>query len=294
MSFLSALALKTFVYFSARNDKKRDKGLVEPPELTVFRNVRYAPGGAEHLLDVYTLAREGEVLPSLVSVHGGGFCYGDKELYRFYCMHLALQGYTVFNFNYRLLPEKFPAPLEDLNAVMQFLSDHAREYRADRQTVYAVGDSVGALLLSVYAGMTVSPAYAAEYPFLMSPVRFRAIGLHSGVYDCGKGFLGPSRHAVAEWTEGDARAKRLLCAKEYVREGFPPVFLSYSVNDPVTAASPALAELLRARGVPCACAEYGRTDKKLGHVFHLDVRSAAAADCGRKQKDFFAAAGREN
>lgn len=289
MSLFSALALKAFAFFSARSDKKRDKGLVEPSELTIFRNVRYASGGAEHLLDVYTPAKAGEALPALVSVHGGGFCYGDKELYRFYCMHLALQGYTVFNFNYRLLPEKFPAPLEDLNAVMSFLKTHAREYRAKDEEIYAVGDSAGALILSVYAGMTVSPAYAERYSFSPPAATFSAIGLHSGVYDCGKGFLGPSRHTVAEWIKGVAGAAELLCAREYVQDGYPPVFLSYSVNDPVTDASPALANLLRERGIKHEIAAYGRTDKRLGHVFHLDVRSAAACDCNRRQQAFFAA-----
>ena len=294
MAFVSSLALKIFAFFSALHDKKRDRGLIEPPELTVFRDRRYAPGGQEHLLDVYTPAREGETLPALVCVHGGGFCYGDKELYRFYCMHLALQGYTVFNSNYRLLPEKFPAPLEDLNDVIGFMLTHAREYRAKENEVYAVGDSVGALLLSVYAGMTASAAYAAAYPFRVPPVRFEAIGLHSGVYDCGNDFCGTARHAVAPWIEGREEAGALLSARAYVQEGYPPVFLSYSVDDPITDASPAFAGLLRERGVPCEAAAYGGAGKRQGHVFHLDVRSQAAADCNKRQHAFFSAAGKKD
>lgn len=133
MSVFTSLFMKLFALAMRRSDDKRDRGLQEPSSLTAYRDVRYAPsGGKEHLLDVYTTAEEGETLPALVSVHGGGFCYGDKERYRFYCMRLALQGYTVFNFNYRLLPARFPAPLEDLNDVMLFLAAHAREYRAKR------------------------------------------------------------------------------------------------------------------------------------------------------------------
>ena len=57
----------------------------------------------------------------IVNIHGGGYFYGDKELYRFYCMHLAEYGFAVINYNYRLSPEnKFPAPLEDTFSVFFF------------------------------------------------------------------------------------------------------------------------------------------------------------------------------
>ena len=46
--------------------------------------------------------------PVIVSVHGGGWFYGDKKLYSHYCCHLAQSGFVVVNFNYRLayLPEE--------------------------------------------------------------------------------------------------------------------------------------------------------------------------------------------
>lgn len=289
MSVFTSLFMKLFALAMRRSDDKRDRGLQEPSSLTAYRDVRYAPsGGKEHLLDVYTTAEEGETLPALVSVHGGGFCYGDKERYRFYCMRLALQGYTVFNFNYRLLPARFPAPLEDLNDVMLFLAAHAREYRAKADEVYAVGDSAGALILSVYAGITSSPAYAANYAF-SPPLRLCAVALHSGLFDVGKGVEGFSAHAVREWTKGNRAALRLLSAREFVTAAYPPAFLSYSVNDPIAQATPAFAALLRARGVKCEVAKYGQGDKSAGHVFHLDVRSPLAADCNRRQHEFFTA-----
>lgn len=56
------------------------------------------------------------MIPVIVSVHGGGWGYGDKERYQYYCMSLAQQGFAVVNFSYRLASKyKFPAPLEDTN-----------------------------------------------------------------------------------------------------------------------------------------------------------------------------------
>ena len=58
---------------------------------------------------------ENRKYPVIVSVHGGGWFYGDKELYSHYCCLLAEHGYVVVNFNYRLSPQnKYPAAIEDV------------------------------------------------------------------------------------------------------------------------------------------------------------------------------------
>lgn len=73
------------------------------------------------ILDLYRLKnREGEKLPVIVivSVHGGGWSYGDKERYQYYCTSLTQRGFAIVNFTYRLEPEfKYPASLEDTNLV---------------------------------------------------------------------------------------------------------------------------------------------------------------------------------
>ena len=56
-------------------------------------------------LDVYRQKDATGKLPVIVSVHGGGWVYGDKERYQFYCMDLAERGFAVVNFSYRLAPE---------------------------------------------------------------------------------------------------------------------------------------------------------------------------------------------
>ena len=67
-------------------------------------------------MDVYRPRDTDAVIPVIVSVHGGGWGYGDKERYQYYCMSLAQQGFAVVNFSYRLASKyKFPAPLEDTN-----------------------------------------------------------------------------------------------------------------------------------------------------------------------------------
>ena len=38
--------------------------------------------------------------PVIVSFHGGGWVYGDKNVYQFYCMELAKRGFAVVNYSY--------------------------------------------------------------------------------------------------------------------------------------------------------------------------------------------------
>ena len=54
-------------------------------------------------LDVYRpkLNIKGK-LPVIMSVHGGGWVYGDKDVYQWYCMNLAQRGFAVVNYSYRL------------------------------------------------------------------------------------------------------------------------------------------------------------------------------------------------
>ena len=91
-------------------DAKRDEGLTTPDEIMRFDNISYGPYGKDNLLDIYVNKNVTGIQPAIVNVHGGGWVYGCKEVYQFYCMSLALKGFTVVNINYRLAPEnRFPA-----------------------------------------------------------------------------------------------------------------------------------------------------------------------------------------
>ena len=105
-----------------KSDRKRDAQIPYPAGVQQWNDISYGPHGKENLLDVYRPVGAGKC-PIIVNVHGGGYVYGDKELYKRYCMDLARRGFAVVNFNYRLAPRwKFPAPLEDLNNVMHWIS----------------------------------------------------------------------------------------------------------------------------------------------------------------------------
>ena len=89
----------------AISDRERDEGLTTPEDITRHDDISYGPYGEWNLLDIYHKKDVNTCQPTIVNIHGGGWVYGNKEIYQFYCMSLAQRGYTVVNFNYRLAPE---------------------------------------------------------------------------------------------------------------------------------------------------------------------------------------------
>ena len=67
------------------NDAKRDAGLTTPETVERFDGLAYGPDPVWNRLDVYRpISERGNQLPVIVSIHGGGWVYGDKELYQLY------------------------------------------------------------------------------------------------------------------------------------------------------------------------------------------------------------------
>ncbi|MCD8019444.1 MAG: carboxylesterase family protein [Clostridiales bacterium] len=78
-----------------KGDDIRDAGLTTPDTIQRFDDLRYGNDADCQLLDVYRPKEaHGEVLPVIISVHGGGWVYGDKERYQYYCMSLAERGFS--------------------------------------------------------------------------------------------------------------------------------------------------------------------------------------------------------
>ena len=116
-----------------------------------------------HLLDLYRPKDAEGKLPVLLNIHGGAWVYGDKKVYAPYCMYLATQGFAVVNASYRLAPKHtFPASLEDVGAMVEWVVDHAEEYGLDLSNLFFVGDSAGAHLATAYTAVQLNEAYVEK------------------------------------------------------------------------------------------------------------------------------------
>ncbi len=286
--------LSMFLRISCKkNDGKRDAGLVYPKEIIREENISYGPDKM-NLLDVYRPANVYGNFPVIVSVHGGGWVYGDKKLYSHYCVSLAKQGFVVVNFTYRLSPEhKFPCHLEDTVKVFDWIHGNGTNYGMDMNNIFAVGDSAGGHILAQFCQLCVNPEFAKHFDF-SAPEDYvpKAIALNCAVLDMeeikkgeGKGvamLMGDilPRKNRGEWL-------KLISPIDYVNEKFPPCYLMTANEDFLRTQPDSFKKKLEEYKVSYEYKLYGDETHKLGHVFHLDMRNEIGQECNDVQCAFF-------
>ena len=267
-------------------DAVRDAGQVRPDDIAWEDDLSYGPDGKWNLLDVYYPKKTEGFLPAIVSIHGGGWIYGTKEVYQYYCCSLAQHGFAVVNFNYRLAPEHhFPAALEDVNRVFCWIKEHGREHHIDTENLFAVGDSAGAQLCSQYMAMLTNPDFAAFYDFKLPEVKIRAVALNCGCYDITRS----DENIIKAYFGGDPKeyAAR-VDTKSYLNDQFPPAFIMTACHDFLRPEAEPMKEILKAHGVEAEYHLYGREEQKeIGHVFHCDMRLDEAGKCNDDECAFF-------
>jgi len=217
------------------SDTIRDRGLQAPKDIVRFDNLLYGTDPRWQTLDVYRPRNAGgTALPVIVSVHGGGWVYGDKNLYQHYCMSLAQHGFAVVNFSYRLAPRhKFPAALQDTDAVFHWVMAHAVDYHFDTRHVFAVGDSAGANILGLYAARCADPA-AANIPVTPPPGFVpTALALNCGQYCISRGQKGLIAHLLPDiLPDGGTDAElHAMDVTAHVTGRYPPCFVMTANND---------------------------------------------------------------
>ena len=275
------------------NDAKRDELLTVPEGLVRHLDIPYGDDDLQKL-DVYYPEGTETALPTIISIHGGGWFYGSKELYSYYCMDLALRGFTVVNFSYRLAPEhKYPAAIEDCCTVLHWVKDHAAEYFIDLKNIFTVGDSAGGQLNFQLLTMLSNPAFAALFPF-KAPEGFRvnAAGLNCGCYFMPFSRLLPPKRMGeifdAYMPEDYMSVVPQLKMGRYITRSFPPAFVMSSGNDYLKIMAKPVHLLLKCKGVETVLHIFGtKADKELGHVFHLNCRLPQAKVCNDMQCEFF-------
>ena len=280
-------------------DDVRDAGLTTPDDIVHFDDLRYADDDPCQLLDVYRpRERDGEILPVIVSVHGGGWVYGDKDRYQWYCMSLAQRGFAVVNFTYRLAPEhKFPASMEDTNDVFCWTLAHAAEYGFDTQHIFAVGDSAGAHMLSMFVAACTDEAYAASIG-IKTPAGFvpAGVGLNCGAYriilpdhKTGDMMLDLTANLMEDFLplKGTPEECALISPIDHVNEKWPPAFVMTAEDDFLAGDALPLVHALMEHNVEVCFHYYQSPDLKLGHVFHCNMKLDEARVCNDDECAFF-------
>ncbi len=89
--------------------------------------------------------------PLIIFFHGGGWVWGNMDMYNFFCARLAeLTHASVLSVDYRLAPRyKFPTAVEDCYDTLLWAAGGARYWKTDPAQIYLIGDSAGGNLAAV-------------------------------------------------------------------------------------------------------------------------------------------------
>lgn len=114
---------------------------------TEFSGIAYTDDGGQLLgMDVYEPNQHPAPAPVVLVVHGGGWAGGDRSDVRPEAEALAAAGFVAVAPDYRLSAPgspAFPSALDDLEAALAWIQQHAVAFDADPGRVAALGVSAG-------------------------------------------------------------------------------------------------------------------------------------------------------
>jgi len=292
---------KLFTILCTYADKNKVKNWELPADVLRYEDIAYGNKGIYHLLDIYQPTAQIQPLPIIINIHGGGYVYGTKEVYKHYGCFMAKQGFTFINPNYHLAPtDKFPTQLEDINQIVEWVLANKQKYQFDTSSIFFVGDSVGAQLLSHYCAIYANANFASLFRFkIPKELTIKAIALNCGIYD-----ISTSGHAL--FNHSKIKLKGILdllydyLGKDFdfsdpklrmleaINQDFPPTIIMTSHYDVFKDVAIPMYELLQAKSIPSKYQYFGTNGQfHIGHVFHLTINLEEAKECNQQQTDFF-------
>lgn len=170
--------------------------------------------------------------PCVIVIHGGSWAAGDNLQLPELNSELARAGYHVASITYRLAPHhRFPAPLEDVGAAIDFLCAKAGELSIDTTGFTLLGRSAG-------GQVALSSAYT------LADNRIKAVICFYGPTDMVWGYENPtsplvldSRKIMEDYLGGTLqqvpRQYHRSSATETVTNHTPVTLLIYAENDPL-------------------------------------------------------------
>lgn len=195
--------------------------------------------------------------PVVLFFHGGGWVVGDLDTYDGAAReHAVNAGAVVVSVDYRLAPEHpYPAAVEDVWSVTQWVAAHADELGADTGRIAVAGDSAGGNLAAVVAQLARDAGLTLRLQLLWYPATTWDTSLASFSENADAPILG--RGDIGSFSKmyaGDADLRNppatLVPARAESLAGLAPAYIAVAGYDPLRDDGARYAELLAAAGVP--------------------------------------------
>lgn len=238
---------------------------MQPPRLVISLALAAAlhAAGGEWKTDI-EFARQGDVsltldawvpegkgpFPTVIIVHGGGWENGDKGTYVPPLFEPLKQGgFAWFTINYRLAPRyPFPACTDDTFKAIEWVKDHAKEYKVDPRRIALAGESAGGHIVAYVGargrGKTKVAAVVDFYGVHDLLRREKQRGLTKNIKQ-----LMHIEELNPETEKKLAQASPI----QYVHKDMPPFLFIHGTEDKAVPyeQSPIMCEAMKAAGVKC-------------------------------------------
>lgn len=154
--------------------------LVRPGLAELIEDVKFVERDGRPLHLDLALPDDGETLrPAILCIHGGGWRAGSRKSFHGRMQQLSKAGYVAASTEYRFTDvAPWPAQLDDVQAALQFMIDHADEYGIDTQRIGVMGGSAGghlSLMLGCLPNEHDSPHKLRCIVNYFGPAEFRDI-----------------------------------------------------------------------------------------------------------------------
>lgn len=147
IGLLSITFLPNAARASEQSGKQKMKVEITEGQIDVISNIIYSQvtlRNANRPLKMTLLVpRTQEAKPAIVYYPGGGFTSANHEKFIEMRMALAKAGFVVAAAEYRTVPDRYPALINDAKAAVRYLRAHARQFGIDPQRIGVIGDSAG-------------------------------------------------------------------------------------------------------------------------------------------------------
>ena len=172
-------------------------------------------------------------LPVVAYFHGGGWTVGSIASFDAVARTLAAASSAlVVSVGYRLAPEHpFPAPLEECEAAVRWLAEHAERLGGDSRRIAVAGDSAGGNLAAVVARRL---RHDITMQALVYPVTDAALDTTSAEeFAVGYGFTAAAMRAYWDYYLGDADPAHPDASPLRADDlsGLPPAFILTAAAD---------------------------------------------------------------